>query len=806
MKIRTQIFIGFLSVLIMFSIVTVVNINLSDRINLDVKWLSKREDIMKNSALMQKAVVDMETGLRGYLLSDNDEFMEPYYEAEIDYKKLRDKQVLLLSDLPEKIKELNLIHEKLDNWITKFAKPLLNAKKLSIVSPQNKKQYEDLLFRTAKKGVGKDITDEIRYQFDIFDADLERKKAEKTRELMLASETADNITLSLNLSAVIVAFITALLIARLIGKRINDMVKLSETISSGNFNVKIKSGRRDELNRLGLSMTSMAETLNENFHNIARVNKELYLSKIEVEKNAKSKEQFFANMSHEIRTPLNAIIGFSEQLGKTNLSEVQKKYLNAVQTSGNNLIELINDILDISKLNAGKIILEKVPFILSRQIASIMELFSIVAKEKGINLKSDIDNPSGDFLIGDPTRLSQILINLVGNAVKFTQKGEVTLRVKSYIDEADSVWLDFSVSDTGIGIPEEELSGIFDSFSQGCVDTTRKFGGTGLGLTIVKNLLELHGSIINVKSKPGKGSVFSFRMKFRKTQEFDNLQIEDTTEELRPGLIGIKVLLVEDNYFNQMLVESIIENWKWKVEIAGSGNEALELLVKNEYDFVFLDIRLPDMSGYDIIKFIRNKLSGKKASVPVIAMTAHSLDSEGEKCFRLGMNGFITKPFNETVLYKKVTSILKYGRTEEDFNDMPEIIIQEEVDENVNPADLAYIKRITGNDKVYIIRMIDDFILQAKTEVNKMKSYCENHEWDKLKGVVHSMKTSYMMMGINEAASLLNNIENYSYTENTAHKASEMVNSLELITVKATKFLNDEKINLKSNENSHENN
>lgn len=805
MKIRTQIYIGFLAVLIMFSVVTAVNINLSRKINRDLHWLSQAEDIMKNSALMQKAIVDMETGLRGYLLSDNEEFMEPYYEAEVDYIKIKQKQEILLDKEFNRIKELKLIHKNFEYWRTMFALPLLKAKKLAIEFPENRKQYEDLFISTAKKGVGKDLTDEIRNQFDKFDKDSERIKTAKTLELIQASELADNISLALNIFALFVAFITAYLIARLIVKRIREMVNLSETISSGSFNVRVEEIKRDELSKLGSSLNIMASTLKENFHKIASVNKELHLSKLEVEKNAKSKDLFFANMNHEIRTPLNAIIGFSNQLKQTELSEIQQKYLNAIHTSGNNLIILVNDILDISKLNAGKIILEKIPFSLSEEVTKVINLFSLIADGKGIALDCHIDEMANDHLVSDPTRLNQILINLVGNAIKFTSEGYVKIDIKHLRDDNEYTWLEFSVLDTGIGIDGTEMEGIFDSFSQGGADTTRKYGGSGLGLTIVKNLLELFDSKIYVESKHGSGSVFSFQLRILKATENDKIiPDEELDEEPNQIITGIKVLLVEDNHFNRLLIESILERWEWIVDMAESGSEAKKLLNKYDYDIVFLDIRLPDISGYEIIKFIRTDLPDEKSTVPVIAMTAHSLRNEEEKCLKMGMNGFVSKPFDEKILYKKVINLILGSDMEINQQHIRTKPLKVK-DENKQPVDLTYLKSISHNDKSYILKMIDLFIEQTQTKCNNMNNYCNNHDWDRIKAEAHALKTSYMMMGMKKAAELLNTLEDFSYTEHSIPYVEKMVQSLLKFSEDAVEFLEKEKINLTQNNLNHEN-
>jgi PAS domain S-box-containing protein len=389
---------------------------------------------------------------------------------------------------------------------------------------------------------------------------------------------------------------------------------------------------------------------------------ELMKTRKELEELMKVKEQFLANMSHEIRTPMNAIVGFTSLLLKTKLTDEQLQYINAVKTSGENLLVIINDILDFSKIQSGKFVFEQIEFRLSQVISTLTEMMLPKSTEKNIRLTTRIDKNIPDNLIGDPTRLNQIFLNLVGNAIKFTEKGEVKIVVELLSDVEDIVELKFSVIDTGIGIPKNKLKTVFEGFTQASNETTRKYGGTGLGLTIVKQLIELQKGTISVESTEGEGSTFSFIIKFKKNLHPESKKnlIEEKEPEFNEEL---NILLVEDNLLNQILAKKVLTDWKWKVDVAENGAVAIEKLGKNEYDVVLMDIQMPEMDGYEATKLIRSSFDPPKSEIPIIAMTAHALAGEAEKCLNIGMDEYISKPFDKKVLFSKIVSVIKKNKT-----------------------------------------------------------------------------------------------------------------------------------------------
>ena len=374
----------------------------------------------------------------------------------------------------------------------------------------------------------------------------------------------------------------------------------------------------------------------------------------------KAKQQFLSNMSHEIRTPMNSIIGFTNVVLKTELSEKQKEYLNAIKASGDALIVLINDILDIAKVDAGKMTFEQIPFELSTSISATLHLFEPKIKEKNLELIGNYDAAIPEILIGDSVRLRQIMLNLLSNAVKFTDEGKITVSVRMLKEKADSIAIEFSVTDTGIGIPENKLEHIFDDFQQATNETSRLHGGTGLGLSIVKQFVELQGGNLFVNSKQGEGSTFGFILNFKKAtaQITEMAAITGTNNgvEFAQRIQNIKILVAEDMPLNQLLIKIILEDFGFHVDIASNGKIAIEKLQANKYDIILMDLQMPEMNGFEATKYIRSKM---KSQIPIIALTADVTTVDVEKCRSVGMNDYISKPIEEKLLYSKIITYLK---------------------------------------------------------------------------------------------------------------------------------------------------
>lgn len=434
---------------------------------------------------------------------------------------------------------------------------------------------------------------------------------------------------------------------------VSDLNLAVKAVKEGAYDYLVKDLSRHYLELLPLTVKKALDH--------KRANEELIKAKQQVQESLEAKEHFLANISHEIRTPMNAIMGFADLINRTPLSPEQKKYLSAIRTSGENLVVIINDILDFSKIKSGKFSFEQTPFRLSEVLSMATEILLHRSVEKGIRLSKSLPPDLPDHLIGDPTRLNQILTNLLGNAIKFTARGEVKLAVNKLQEDAQRVELKFSVVDTGIGIPQEKLSSIFDEFVQAANDTTRKYGGSGLGLAIVKQLVEMQGGKISVESTLGQGSLFSFTLSYPKASgEQVGASSKPANTQQSSGTLspGLRVLVVEDNQLNQLLIEKYLADSGCLVQFAEDGLIAIQKMEKNDFDIILIDIQLPEMDGYQTTAHIRKKMSPPKSETPIIAMTAHAVHGEEAKCLAVGMNGYISKPFKWEALKSKMVQLL----------------------------------------------------------------------------------------------------------------------------------------------------
>lgn len=452
----------------------------------------------------------------------------------------------------------------------------------------------------------------------------------------------------------------------------------------------------------------------------------------------KAKQQFLSNMSHEIRTPMNAIIGFTKVLLKTDLSAKQKEYLTAIKMSGDALIVLINDILDLAKVDAGKMTFEQVPFKMEASISAMLHLYESKIWEKNLLLIKEFDPRIPEVLLGDPVRLHQIILNLVSNAVKFTSKGSITVSVRMLSEDEKDVSIEFAVADTGIGIPDAKIDKIFDNFQQASSGTSRLYGGTGLGLAIVKQLVEPQGGKVVVSSEVDMGSKFSFTLSFKKTTEEAEGPIESVTVD--EAMKNIQILVVEDIPLNQLLMKTLLDEFGFGKEVASNGKIAIEKMESTVFDLILMDLQMPEMNGFEATDYIRTVL---KSNVPIIALTADVTTMDLAKCKAVGMNDYISKPVDERLLYSKIVNLLKRSETVS-----REVELVPSVLPSTSCIDLEYLNARTKSNAVLMTEMISLYLEQTPPLISAMNEGFASRDWGMLHDAMHKMIPSFTIMGI----------------------------------------------------------
>ena len=476
-------------------------------------------------------------------------------------------------------------------------------------------------------------------------------------------------------------------------------------------------------------------------------------AKREAEQARLAEQQFLANMSHEIRTPMNAVIGMTHLLGETPLDRDQKEYLDSLQFSANHLLGLINNILDLSKIEAGEIVFESSVFDLKEQLQMLQQTFQLKLTKKDVNVIFEIDPNVPQQLIGDSIRLNQILSNLLGNSAKFTHKGHIGVRAEKVENEQNDAWLCFSVFDTGIGIEPSKIDFIFENFKQANLEISRKYGGTGLGLSIVKQLVEIQGGRIEVSSKPNIGTTFFIYLPFTiapYSKEETTLNGREKSIEHKKQINGTSILVVEDNDMNQRLIKRILSKWNCRFEIANNGLEGVQLAKQKKYDVILMDIHMPEMDGVEATNKIRKLESSKNQKTPIIALTAAALMDEKKKVFEAGMNDFMVKPFAPQELKKTILKHLdRFKDAKVEITSVEQMEISSPNETNIkHDHDLSYLYEISGGDEEFMADMIETFIGEAPKNIDELSSFVLQKNYTQLAKTAHRIKPNLLIMGL----------------------------------------------------------
>jgi len=577
---------------------------------------------------------------------------------------------------------------------------------------------------------------------------------------------------------------------------LNEVNNTKSYLSKDIYNDKIDSfafvkeySRWDILNFLFAFIIALVTGifLIRNLNKRNKLNIELEKSKAEADEALKIKEKFIANVSHEIRTPMNAIIGFTELLEKRETDAKNLDYIKHIKSSSENLLIIINDILDFSKLEVGKLQLVESPFSVSTLMNSVYNMFYKAAEERSISMRLVIDKDIPENIIGDATRLKQIVVNLVSNAIKFTKSGSIIISVSSIKVIKSDIQLQFSVKDTGIGIPEEKLDYIFERFSQINNDLSREYSGTGLGLSIVSDLIHLQNGTISVNSKTNIGSEFIFTLKYKLSSEINK---QDKNKKIiQNNRQKHKILIIEDNEINRKLILEILNGYGYKTAVAFNGEEAVSILKQEIFDLIFMDLQMPVLDGFKTTELIRRELMLK---TPIIALTAHTILKEKDKCLSYGMNDYLSKPFKETELMEVIEKHLKTDKLNDSIK-----LSKGATEIRERKVDLNYIRDLAKGNQKFIEQMLDLFLEQVPSELKQLQNEIKNSNFNNASTIAHKMKTSVGFLGISKFVEQdLELIENACKEVTESNALLSAYNRLEEILNEVSNEVKEERVHL----------
>jgi PAS domain S-box-containing protein len=492
---------------------------------------------------------------------------------------------------------------------------------------------------------------------------------------------------------------------------------------------------------------------------------ELKGARYKAEESSKAKAMFLANMSHEIRTPLNGIVGMAEQLAQSQLDADQRYFIDIMRSASSTLLSIINDVLDISKIESGKFSIEITPFNLNETIRRTLSIFGEKAKQTNISLDIELMDDRGIMHLGDPHRLSQVLFNIVGNAMKFTQAGYVRVTSNLSRGENDICFVSFSIEDTGVGMDIAYLTKVFEAFTQEDASITRKFGGSGLGLSIARSIVHIMGGTIEIESEKGKGTRVNIRIPMRISNEKTKQDIVEMTD-LQKSLKGLRILAVEDNELNRMVLQVILKKCEVVVTIAHNGQEAIKLIQEQEFDLVLMDVQMPIVDGLEATKYIREEL---KLSTPIIGLSANAMREEVEICKQAGMNDYLVKPYSERVL---VEVMKKWS---------PEVMATESTkdgNEAAEELDLSVLRQYVGNDIGALRDVVTGYLKHLPPQLDRLELALVGSDVLALRHELHQLKASMEIIGVRPDGLSFAAISNELKSDGLSDLAKAAINSV----------------------------
>ncbi|MDY8133968.1 ATP-binding protein [Aquimarina sp. 2201CG5-10] len=509
---------------------------------------------------------------------------------------------------------------------------------------------------------------------------------------------------------------------------------------------------------------------------------EMREAKVMAEKSAKAKSVFLSNMSHEIRTPLNVILGLTGILQKSDFTNLQvdRKNLDGIQFSAENLLVLINDILDFSKIEAGKLTLQQTDFNIYELINNVSRGFKIKADEKGLKYTTSIDPTLPKFIIGDQLRLNQILTNLLGNAIKFTYEGEISIQIKVVNKDNDKLLVNFSVKDTGVGIPKDKLDNIFESFYQVNKPGKNKIEGTGLGLSISKQLIELQGGKLIANSQPDQGSTFEFSIGYTKSKftSLNQSQENISVIENKHSLNDMKVLIVEDNKMNQFFIKQLFSNWNIRADLAENGKIALEKINGTAYDLILMDMHMPVMGGAETTKHIRQSSNPKINQIPIVACSADVFPESKKRALESGMDFYLTKPISEKAL-EEILFRFRPVHTIQQNNEEINMSSNSKIEKVTKKyCDLSFLKKTFDNDNEIIRSVLEIFIEDTPEDYKKLISATKSQDHQSITQFAHKLKSSFKTIGLENETNVLEKMEHMAKKEDEFEKIQQLAEKL----------------------------